>query len=267
MTIPQLFTYNGTQLAYHDVGQGLPLLLVHAFPLNSTMWAPQIAALSDRFRVIAPDLRGFGVSQFGTTPASLAIYADDLAALLDHLGIEQVAYCGLSMGGYIGFAFLEQHAARLSHLILADTKAGADTEEARRARETNAQLAEREGTSAVGEAMLPRLVAPNASDTLRGELRTIIAQNSREGVAAALRSMATRPDSTDRLASITLPTLIIVGSEDVLTPPAESQNMHTAIAASQLVEITGVGHLSNLEAPEAFATALAAFLANPSVQQ
>jgi len=257
----QRFSSDGAALFYHDSGTGQPLVLVHAFPLHSAMWHPQIAALNDHYRIIAPDLRGFGASELGQAPTSLAPYADDLAALLDHLGLDQVVLGGLSMGGYIALEFVRSHATRLTGLILADTRAGADSEDGKRGRETNARLAESNGAMAVGETMLPRLVAAHAPDVLRAEIRTIIAENtSAAGTAAALRSMAARPDSTDLLTTITIPTLIIVGSEDLLTPPAEAHRLHAGIAGSQLIEIPNVGHLSNLEAPAAFNAAVQAFL-------
>jgi pimeloyl-ACP methyl ester carboxylesterase len=256
----QTVTINGVQLAYHDEGSGAPLLLIHAFPLHSLMWKPQIVALSSRRRVIAPDLRGFGASALGEAPTSLDQYADDLVALLDQLGIERVAVCGLSMGGYIAFSMLRRHRARIGALILADTRAGADTDEARQARETNARLAEQHGAGALADQMLPKLLAPAASDSLRDDVRRIIGSNDGHGAAAALRCMAARPDSTPLLSSIDIPTLIIVGAEDALTPPSEAHAMHAAIRNSQLVEIPRVAHLSNMEAEAAFSEAIDQFL-------
>lgn len=254
------FVSAGSTLAYRDIGEGQPLLLVHGFPFSSAMWEPQISALRTVYRIIVPDLRGFGASELGQPPGSLRPYADDLIALLDHLGLERVALAGLSMGGYIAFEVVRQHANRLSALILADTRAGADTEEGKRGRETNALLAEKDGPAAVGEAMLPRLIAANAPDSLRTQIRQIIAANSSAGTAAALRSMAARPDSSDLLAGIRVPTLIIVGAEDQLTPPDQSRLMHAGIPNSQLVEIPGAGHLSILENPVLFNQAIETFL-------
>lgn len=256
------FTVAGATISYWDEGQGPPLLLVHAFPLCGAMWDRQVAALSAHYRVIVPDLRGFNASTLGETPTSLDRYADDLAALLDHLELESVTYGGLSMGGYIGFAFVRRHAARLNGLILADTRAGADSDEAKQGREKNARLAEEQGPPAVGEAMLPKLFAASAPAELKEEVRRLVAVNKPEGVAAALRAMAVRPDSSAQLGGIAVPALIIVGAEDALTPPSESHAMHAAIPNSQLVEISGAGHLANLEAPEAFNAALIEFLGN-----
>jgi pimeloyl-ACP methyl ester carboxylesterase len=243
---------NGVQIAYRDEGRGRPLLLVHAFPLSGAMWERQIAALAQTYRLIVPDLRGFGASPTVPGTASLDQYADDLAGLLDQLGLEQVAVAGLSMGGYIAFALLRRHGERVNALILADTRSQPDAEEGRRAREENARLVEEQGPRAIADQMLPKLLSSNASDDLRAEVRRMIEANDRAGIAAALRAMAGRPDSTPLLATIAVPTLIVVGSEDGLTPPSDARAMHTAIAGSRLVELPGAGHLANLEAPEAF---------------
>jgi pimeloyl-ACP methyl ester carboxylesterase len=254
---------NGVELAYRDEGQGEPILLVHAFPLSAAMWEDQIDALATRFRVLAPDLRGFGASARGSGASSLDQLADDLAGLLDHLKLDRATVAGLSMGGYISFALLRRHRARVARLILADTRAGADSEEGRQGREASAKLAEAEGAGAVAEAMLPKLLAAGAPAEVRDEVRKIITANDRAGIAAAQRAMAARPDSAPLLATIDVPTLIIVGSEDVLTPPAEARAMHAAIPGSQLVELAGVGHLSNLEAPDDFNAAVEQFIAGP----
>jgi pimeloyl-ACP methyl ester carboxylesterase len=243
---------NGVQLAYRDEGSGRPLLLIHAFPLSSAMWERQIAALSGGYRLIVPDLRGFGASPPVPGTTSLDQYADDLVGLLDQLGLDHVSVAGLSMGGYIAFALQRRHRERVDALVLADTRSQPDTEEGRRAREQNAQLAEQQGARAIADQMLPKLLSSNAPEELRAEVRGIIEANDRAGIAAALRAMAARPDSTPLLATIAIPTLIVVGAEDGLTPPSDARAMHAAIAGSQLVELPGAGHLANLEASEAF---------------
>jgi pimeloyl-ACP methyl ester carboxylesterase len=224
------------------------------------MWGRQVAALAAGYRVIAPDLRGFGASELGSSSTSLDQYADDLAALLDHLKLDRIAVVGLSMGGYISFAMLRRHRARIGELILADTRAGADTEEARQGREKNARLVEDQGLGALADQMLPKLLSGGAPAALRDEVRHMIEANQPAGIAAALRAMAARPDSTPLLATIDVPALIVVGSEDALTPPSESRAMQAAIAGSKLVEVPGAGHISNLEAPEAFTEAVEKFL-------
>jgi 3-oxoadipate enol-lactonase len=253
-------TINGITINYADEGSGLPILLLHAFPLSHALWQPQVAALRERYRLITPDLRGFGASDVPKGPYTMELLADDAAALLDHLKLEQVVVGGLSMGGYISLAFWRRHADRVRGLVLGDTRAGPDNEEGRMKREANAQLAEQQGTAAIAEQMLPALVAPGTSAELRAHLQAIITGNHPRGIAAALRGMALRADSHPTLATISVPTLIIVGEQDGLTPPAEAEQMHAAIAGSRLTTIAGAGHLASIEQPAAFTAALAAFL-------
>jgi pimeloyl-ACP methyl ester carboxylesterase len=253
-------TINGITMAYRDEGAGQPILFIHAFPLHSALWERQIAAFAAHDRVIAPDLRGLGASARGSGAASLDQHADDLDALLGHLGITSATIVGLSMGGYIAFALWRRHRERIGALILADTRAGADTEEGKQGRENNAQLAEAQGAGAIADQMLPKLLAPNAPAVLRDEVRAMIESNDRAGIAAALRAMAARPDSTPLLATIDVPTLVLVGSEDALTPPSEAEAMFNAIPGCRIAQLPGAGHLSNLEAPEAFNAQLADFL-------
>jgi pimeloyl-ACP methyl ester carboxylesterase len=256
----KLATINGIDVAYRDEGTGQPILFIHAFPLHSAIWERQIAAFSPHHRVIAPDLRGLGATARGSGAASLDQHADDLAALLGHLGIEHATVMGLSMGGYISFALWRRHRERVDALILADTRAGADSEEGKQGREKNAKLAEEQGPGAIADQMLPKLLSPNAPAALRDQVRGIIESNDRAGIAAALRAMAARPDSTSLLATINVPTLVIVGAEDALIPPSEATVMLNAIPGCRLAEIPGAGHLSNLEAPEAFNAHVAEFL-------
>ena len=250
-------------LNYLDRGDGPVLVLLHAFPLNSSMWLPQLDAFPDR-RLIIPDLRGFGASPLEAAPSSLDDYADDVLALLDQLGIENFGLGGLSMGGYIAFAILRRAAERVTMLILADTRSGPDNPEGQEARENNAQLVEREGSAALAERMLPNLLAPQAPSELVIQLREEISAADPSAVAAALRSMAQRPGSAEDLAAFPRPTLIIVGSEDRLTPPSEAEAMHRLRPGSQLAIIEGAGHLANLEQPAAFNTALRSFLQDHS---
>ena len=258
---------NGVRLAWDDVGQAStapPLLLVHGFPLNRTMWRPQLAGLAASTRVIAPDLRGHGTSEAPPGPYLMDDFAADLRALLDHLGLERVVYCGLSMGGYIGFAFVRRYPERLAGLILADTRAGADTDEGRANREDLARLVEREGSAAAVDRLLPRYVAPSTQTThpdIVASVRAMIAGTPSAGLAGAERGMARRPDSTATLGQIAVSTAVVVGSEDMLTPPAEAERLHAAIAGSTLTIIPAAGHLANLEQPAAFNDAVRRFLA------
>jgi 3-oxoadipate enol-lactonase len=256
----KIATINGIDIAYRDEGAGQPILFIHAFPLHSALWERQIAAFSPHHRVIAPDLRGLGATARGSGAASLDQHADDIAALLGYLGIEKATVVGLSMGGYISFALWRRHRERVVALILADTRAGEDTEEGKQSREKNAKLAEAQGPGAIADQMLPKLLSPNAPAALRDEVRAIIESNDRAGIAAALRAMAARPDSTPLLATIDVPTLVLVGTEDALTPPSEAEIMFNAIPGCRIAELPGAGHLSNLEAPEAFNAQVAEFL-------
>lgn len=257
------FTTHGTTIEYDDVGNGMPLLLIHGFPLDRSLWRSQIEGLQSAARVIAPDLRGFG--QSGDAPETMTMdeYAADLKALLDALNVKQAVVCGLSMGGYIALAFLAKYPGMLKGLILANTRAGADSEQAREARYANVQKAFDEGVSAVAEGMLPKMLteATRANrDSLTAYVRSMMAHQPAKGVAAAQRGMAARPDRTSMLAAINIPTLIITGSADTLIPPSESEAMAKAIPGSKLVVVPDVAHLSNVENPDAFNAAVREFI-------
>jgi pimeloyl-ACP methyl ester carboxylesterase len=251
---------NGVTLHYHDEGEGTPVLLVHAFPMSSALWQPQREALAGEARLIVPDLRGFGASEVPNGPYTMETFADDLAALLDQLQIERVVLAGVSMGGYVAFAFWRRHASRVRALVLSDTRATADTDEARAARESNAQLAETQGARVIADMMLPNLLASTATTEVQNRVREIIVGNQPYGIASALRGMALRPDSTDLLPSINVPTLLVVGSEDGLTAPEEMRGLQQRIAGSRLVEIPEAGHLPNFENADAFTAALREFV-------
>jgi 3-oxoadipate enol-lactonase len=246
------------QMAYESVGSGPVLVLLHAFPFDSRMWGKTAAALAGQRRVITPDMRGFGLSDRGTGDFSIADLADDVARLLDALRLPAATVGGMSMGGYVALAFAHHHRDRLKSLILADTKAAADTPEARQGRQAAIDLVGSQGVSAMLEKQLPRLLSPAASDSLRAEVRALGAQPV-DAVIAAIRALRDRPDRTAELPKITVPTLFVVGSEDVLSPPSEVRAMAAALPNARVAEIPGAGHLSNLENPDAFAAALAGF--------
>jgi 3-oxoadipate enol-lactonase len=254
---------SGREIGYDDVGDGPPLLLLHAFPLSRRMWAPQIAALSGRMRCIAPDTRGFGESA-AEPPFTMDRYADDAIELLDALGVsERVAVCGLSMGGYVSFALWHRHADRVRALVLADTRATADTPEGKRKRAAMIELARSRGAAAVAEQQAPALLSKRTAERcpeLLDTVRTMITAQSPEAIVGASEAMMHRPDSTPTLGTITVPTLIIVGSDDTVTPPSDAETMHRAIPGSRLERIPNAGHLSNLERPAAFNAVLAEFL-------
>lgn len=256
----------GFEMGYEDTGgNNTPLLLIHGFPLDRTLWAAQVRGLADVARVIAPDLRGFGESA-RSVPASavtMDTYADDLVGLLDALGIKNAVVAGLSMGGYIAFAFYRKNAPRVRGLILADTKAGPDSPEGKKGRDDNAALARAQGAGAVGDKMMPKLLTPKTATErpfIAGAARTMMARQSMEGVVAALMAMRDRPDSTPTLAEISVPTLVVTGAEDTLIPPKEAESMRDATRGAQLVSIPGAGHLANFEAPDAFNHAVREFL-------
>jgi pimeloyl-ACP methyl ester carboxylesterase len=263
--MPRLLV-NGTELHVVDRGSGPTLLLVHGFPLDHTMWQGQIDHFAATHRVIAPDLRGFGQSAVTDEPVTMAAYADDLAALLDALGIsEPVCLCGLSMGGYIAWAFVERHRERLGSLILCDTRAAADSEAARKTREETALRVLAEGPTFIAEGMIEKLFA-KATHTERPELITqtqeVIRETSPIAIAAASRAMAVRPDVTSRLPAIDLPALLLVGEHDAISPPSEMRDIAAALPHATFVEIAGAGHMAPLERPAPVNAAIEHFLAN-----
>lgn len=254
---------NGFRMAYTDEGQGSPLLLVHGYPLNRQMWAPQIDRLKDIHRIIAPDLRGHGDSQPVPGPYPMDLLADDLAALLDALHIDQpVTLCGLSMGGYVALAFYRKYAARLRALILTATRAAADTPSGRAGRDQAAEVAGREGVAAIVEGMLPKLLSAGTmkeKPELVGRVRQIMLRTSLAGVQGALMGMKVRPDSTALLPAIQVPTLILPGEEDQIIPLEEARAMYDAIPGAIIKIVADSGHLPNLENPDFFNRVLRSF--------
>lgn len=240
------------------------IIWLHAFPLTAEMWRPQLDAAPAGWRVVAPDLAGFGGTDDTAGPASVDDFASDAAALADHLGIDRFVLGGLSMGGYATFAGVRLLAPRLEAIILADTKSGADSAQAREGRAKMLSLVASEGVRAVADEMLPKLLGGTTQRDEPGVLalvRGLIERNSARGVARAIERLRDRPDSTPLLQTIALPTLIVVGEEDGITPVAESRAMHAAIPGSTLAVIPRAGHLTSLEAPAAFNSAVASFLA------
>lgn len=249
-------------LAHADVGHGLPVVLLHAFPLKRMMWEPQIAALFGECRCIVPDLRGFGDSP-KSGPYSMDVMADDVIALLDALQIDRAAVGGLSMGGYVAFNLLRRYRHRVRALLLADTRAAADTPEGLQKRDDLITLARTEGAGAVADKQVTGLIGKSTREKqpeLVDRIRTVMAGESVDGIVGALEAMKGRADSTPILASIDIPTLVVVGEEDVITPPKEARAMHEQIKGSRLEIIPGAGHLSNLERPAAFNAALSDFV-------
>lgn len=254
---------NNLQMSYTDTGTGRPLVLIHGYPFNRSLWADQIPALSNSHRIIAPDLRGFGESDASQVPSTMNSLAADVALLMDHLEIPRATIGGLSMGGYVALAFYKQFASRVRALVLADTRPQADTEEAKQTRAQHAEKALSEGMAGIADAMLPKLLTPETVSKhpeIVKRVRDMMLKTKPEGAAAALRGMAEREDQTELLPEISVPTLILVGAEDAITPVADSEKMHHAIAGSSLVVLDHAGHVSNIERAQQFNDALLHFL-------
>jgi 3-oxoadipate enol-lactonase len=255
---------NGVTIAYDDRGAGLPIVFLHAFPLNRRMWAQQEAVLSQRFRTICIDLRGHGESDAPFWRYSLEQYAQDVNEVLTGLGIPKAVFVGLSMGGYLEFTLCRLYPERVLGLVLADTRAEADTPEQVRWRFDLAQQTAAIGTSAIIAEMLPKLLAGKRYERdpdLVDRVRAMLAAAPVAGIIGDLMAMAERPDSTRLLSSITVPVLLLVGQDDVLTTPADAERMATRIAHSELIVIPDAGHLSNMEQPDHFNRAIDRFAA------
>lgn len=253
-----------TEIAFDDIGSGLPVVFLHAFPLNRTMWDPQVSALVGDCRCIAIDTRGLGDSA-PRPPYSMDRYADDVAGVLDTLQIEQAVIVGLSMGGYVAFAFWRRHRHRVRAFVLADTRASADSPEAVARRRELIDVANTQGPTAIANLQIAGLVSKSTRDKrpdTYDAVHRLIAQSSVQGMVGALQAMIARPDSTPTCATIDVPTLVVVGDDDVLTPPKEARQLQASIPGSRLEVIRQAGHLSNVERPAAFNTVLSEFLAS-----
>jgi 3-oxoadipate enol-lactonase len=258
------------ELAYVDFGQGPPILLVHGFPLDHSMWNAQIEALAAGCRVIAPDLRGFGQTPLGEVDPQRGLtmeqYADELAELLDALGIrEPIALAGFSMGGYIAWQFLRKYANRLRWFVQCDTRALADSDEARAGRLNMAENVAAWGSERVAEMMGPKLFTPHTLATrpeLTNEFRGIVSRTPPASIAAAQRAMAARPDVSADLSAIRIPTLVLVGELDAISPPAEMRAIANAIPDATFVVIPNAGHMTTIENPAAVNEAFLGFLRN-----
>jgi len=239
------------------------LLLIHAFPLNARMWEPQLTLAANGWRVIVPQLRGMDGGSTDQAATSMDEHAGDIVDLLDALHVEDAVVGGLSMGGYVAFA-LVRHAARyIRGLVLADTRPQADTPEGVEGRRKMLALVREKGPAAVADEMIPKLLGEHTRRTqpdVAQTVRALIMSSSADAIANAITALMTRADSTPLLATIHVPTLIVVGEQDTITPPALSEQMYQAIKGSEYVAIPDAGHLSNLEQPEVFNAALARFL-------
>ncbi len=268
--MPRQFQHIGTRtLAYLDTAPGesarRTCVLLHAFPLSAAMWEPQLQSVPEGWRFIAPDLRGFGGSS-ETDPAdgdSVDEFSSDIVSLLAELGINETVIGGLSMGGYVTMGILRRAPHLASALIFADTRLGADSPEGRANRRSMIALVDREGPSGIAREMMPKLLGKTTRETnpqVEPVVRHLINRQSPLAIRGGLVRMMNRPDSSPLLATTTVPTLVIVGEEDEITPPAESQRIADGISGATLVVIPKTGHLSSLESPDAFSQALASFL-------
>jgi pimeloyl-ACP methyl ester carboxylesterase len=257
---------NHLAIDYSDNGGGIPLLLIHGYPLSQALWEPQITGLADVARVLAPDLRGHGGSDPGLGSYSMSVLADDCRGFLDALGITRpVVLGGLSMGGYVVLEFYRKYPQRIVGLILAATRAGADSPEAKANRDKAAATAREKGVAAIVETMLPKILSQKSSQTrpeLVARIRKMMASTSLAAVVGDLVAMRDRVDFTSMLPQIDKPTLILHGADDQLIPPAEAQAAGAAIPNARLQILPDAGHLLNLEQPEAFNEAVRGFLSS-----
>ncbi len=257
---------DGVRTHWLEAGRGEPaVVLLHAFPLHAGMWEPQLEGLSDRYRVVAPDLLGFGASDAPDDPNAYSVdrWADAVAGLLDHLGLDRVVLGGLSMGGYVAFAFWRRHRHRLAGLVLADTRPGFDTAEVADRRSAQARQVADEGTTTLIETLLGGLLGDHtrAHRPMVVDAARRLMDNPPAGFIGALEAMKRRADSTPDLASIDVPTLVVVGDDDAASPPEVARHMADAIPQATLAVIPGAGHLSSFEEPEAFTREVAALVA------
>ncbi|MBZ4416363.1 alpha/beta fold hydrolase [Myxococcus sp. RHSTA-1-4] len=253
---------DGIPLHYRDVGQGPPVLLLHAFPLSGDAFDKQVKALSGRYRFILPDHRGFGQSKLGDGPTEMSRIARDTLALLDSLKLDRVVVGGVSMGGYAAMALLREDAGRVAGLVLVDTQASADDAAGKERREASAKEALEKGVDPLVQTLLPRLVATGPDSPVGREVEALMRTASREGIAAAQRGMALRPDSKDILARYAGPALVVVGEHDAITPLEKAKAMADLISGARLEVIPGAAHLPNQEQPERFNAVLDSFLSS-----
>lgn len=254
---------SGFSMEYESAGAGPVIVFLHAFPLAKEMWRKQAGAFGD-FRLITPNLRGFGASDGFSQSPSIDQMADDVAELLDTLKIgEPVSLLGLSMGGYVALAFARRHASRLRSLVLADTRAEADSPEARAGRDKMIAFAQSHSARDVIDELLPKMLSEETRTQrpeVVEEVRQIASSQRAAGIVGALTALRDRPDATSGLAAIRVPTLVLVGQDDAITTPNMAAALTAGIAGARMETIPGAGHLSNMERPEPFNAAVRAFL-------
>ena len=258
-------TINGWSIHYTTSGklEGLPVVFIHGFPFSQEMWKPQVAAFSSEYRVVTYDIRGHGKSKVGDGQYTLELFVDDFFGILDHLNIERAVVVGLSMGGYIALRAIERNPEQFRALVLCDTKSEADTDEGKLKRAASIKLVKTEGVKKFAAGFVKSVFAPETfkkKPEIVRFLQKIIEKNSPVAIAGTLLALAARTDTTLSLPKINVPTLIIVGEKDTLTPVSAAQSMNERIARSELHVIPNAAHLSNLENPEEFNQLLMNFL-------
>ena len=259
------FTTDGLNISFTDRGNidGLPVIFIHGFPFDKSMWAPQIASLPGNVRPITYDIRGHGQSELGSGYFSIEFLVDDLIALLDHLELDRAVVCGLSMGGYIALRAAERHPERIKAFVLCDTKSTADSDEARVGRAKSMQFMFTHGVDKFADTFAGAVFAPatiKQQPALVEQIKSTIRATDASTIAATLMALAARTDTTASLDQLTCPLLIIVGEQDALTPPSDSEAMLAAAPGATMIVIPDAAHLSNLENPESFNRALLGFL-------
>lgn len=256
---------NGVKINYQERGfpQGLPVVFIHGFPFNNTMWSSQMMALPQEYRAVSFDVRGHGESDIADGQYSIELFTDDLISLLDHLDIRQAALCGLSMGGYIALRAVERHPDRVRALVLCDTRSEADSNEAKIKRASQVRAVKSHGVKPFAESFVKAVLAPETfskNPKIVATVQSVIESTSPLSICGTLLALAARTDTTQALAGIKVPTLIMAGEHDALTPPAASQSMHSSIKGSEIQIIPGAAHMSNMENPSFFNDKLLAFL-------
>lgn len=254
------------RLAYDERGAGIPLLFLHGYPLNRHIWAPQLEGLADIARVFTLDMRGHGESSAVAGPYLMDVLADDCNRFLDQLGIIQpIVLCGLSMGGYVSMAFCRRYPQRLAGLILTATRHTADSPEVKANRDKTSEQAKTQGVKSIVDTMLPKLLSPKTytqNPALVEQVRQIMESTSLEGVLGDLAGLKDRPDSTETLAGLKIPALIIHGKDDQIVPLEATRSMHALLPHARLEILPDAGHLPNLEQPALFNQAVRHFLSS-----
>lgn len=255
------FEQGGIAIDYSDDGKGVPVVLLHGFANDRTLWRPQVDAFKDRYRLVVPSLRGFGESTGADGgPVSMETYAEDLARLLDHLEIRAAVVGGISLGGYVALAFALRYPNRLRGLVLANTRAGADPPEWAAFREEMVRTVQARGAQAVVDNYGDKPFASRCPSAVKEQVRAMIRRQATPGLISGTRGMAQRPDRVAALALIRAPTLVIHGAEDQYIPASEAEILHRGIVGSRYTNLSGAGHLSNVDSPVLFNAALGDFL-------